>query len=294
MVSTRKRIINNHDYYYLEHSFRKHGIVEKREKYLGKKLPNNQDSIKQEFMIEIYRERWFDDFDLIKAGYASQRKSGPPSARAKEMKNFSIKYIYNTNRIEGSTLTLRETALLLEHGITPSARPVSDVKEADAHISAFNEMLEYKKDISLDTVLYFRRKLFGETKKDIAGKLRKHQVEIAGSKFTPPLAVEVYPLMEEFFKWYKKYNKMLHPIQLAGLVHLKLVTIHPFTDGNGRISRLMMNFILNKHGFPMLDITYKNRNSYYNALEKSQVKEQEHKFLQWFFRRYLKENEKYL
>ncbi len=155
-------------------------------------------------------------------------------------------------------------------------------------------MLDYKKDISLDTVLYFHRKLFGETKNDIAGKLREHQVEIAGSKFTPPLAVEVYPLMEEFFKWYKKYNKLLNPVQLAGLVHLKLVTIHPFTDGNGRISRLIMNFILNRHGFPMLDITYKNRNSYYNALEKSQVKEQEHKFLQWFFRRYLKDNEKYL
>ncbi len=82
--------------------------MEKREKYLGKKLPNNLDSIKQEFMVEIYRERWFDDFDLIKAEYASHRKSKPPSARAKEMKNFSIKYIYNTNKIEGYQMSKRQ------------------------------------------------------------------------------------------------------------------------------------------------------------------------------------------
>jgi Fic family protein len=75
-------------------------------------------------------------------------------------------------------------------------------------------------------------------------------------------------------------------------VHLKLVTIHPFNDGNGRISRLMMNFVLHKHGYPMLNITYEKRASYYNALERSQTKKQEHIFLQWFFNRYLNERMK--
>lgn len=289
MPSVKKKTIDGRVYYYLEHSFRKHGKVENREKYLGKEIPSNLDDNTKEFMSGIFRERWFDDFDIIKSAYASHIKSLSLTARAKEMETFSIKYTYNTNRIEGSTLTLRETALLLEKGITPSSRPISDVKEADTHISAFNEMLEYKRDLSMNTVLYFHKKLFEETKKDIAGKFRQHQVEISGSKFKPPLAVEVYPLMEEFMKWYKKSTKSLHPVHLAALVHLKLVTIHPFTDGNGRISRLMMNFVLNRYGFPMYDISYNNRNSYYNALERSQVNDDETVFLQWFFRRYMKE-----
>ncbi len=72
------------------------------------------------------------------------------------------------------------------------------------------------------------------------------------------------------------------------------VTIHPFTDGNGRISRLMMNFVLHKSGFPLLNVHYENRASYYNALERAQIKKQENIFVQWFFRRYIKAHERYL
>jgi len=94
----------------------------------------------------------------------------------------------------------------------------------------------------------------------------------------------------EFFKWYDRNKDKIHPVQLAGLVHLKLVTIHPFTDGNGRVSRLMMNFVLYKHGYPMFNITYEKRAGYYSALERSQTKKQEDIFLQWFFNRYLNES----
>ncbi|MDO9537513.1 MAG: Fic family protein, partial [Thermoplasmata archaeon] len=132
------------------------------------------------------------------------------------------------------------------------------------------------------------------TDHEIAGTLRRVQVEISGSRFSPPLAIEVYPMLTEFIQWYRKHNNKLHAVELAALTHLKLVTIHPFADGNGRISRLMMNFILYKRGFPMLDIPYEGRNSYYNALERSQVKDDDSVFLQWFFKRYLKENGKYL
>jgi len=268
--------------------------VEKREKYLGKKLPHNLDKITHDFMTEIFRERWFDDFDNIKSEYASRRKASPPSARAKEMETFSIKYTYNTNKIEGSTLTLRETALLLEKGITPASRPVSDVKEADAHVSAFYEMLDYEKDLSFDMILYFHKILFENTKGDIAGIIRSHQVAISGSKFIPPFPAEIYPLLMEFFKWYRKNKNTLHPIELAAHIHLKLVTIHPFADGNGRFSRLMMNFSLHKNGYPMLNIPYEKRSGYYNALERSQIKKEDKIFLQWFFRRYQNEYKNYL
>ena len=204
------------------------------------------------------------------------------------MENFMIKFTYNTQRIEGSKLTLRDTANLLEKGETPK-KPLRDIKEAEAHKKVFYNMLKYSKDLNLQIILQWNKLLLLETKTDIAGKIRNHGVAISGSKFTPPLAIELEVLLKEFFDWHNKNKNKLHPVMLSALVHLKFVTIHPFSDGNGRISRLMMNFILNKNGFPMLDIPYKNRNSYYTALERSQVKKDEKIFLQWFFKRYLQE-----
>jgi len=246
-----------------------------------------------EFMVEIDKEKWLDKFDKIKAEFLHQEKITPESAREKEIESFAIRFTYDTNRIEGSTLTLRDTADLLEKGITPGKRPICDVKEAQAHKNAFYEMLNFKKDLSLNTILYFHKKLFESIKADIAGIIRVHQVAIAGSKFMPPFPAEVYPLLMEFFKWYDKNKDKIHPVQLAALVHLKLVSINPFADGNGRISRLMMNFVLHKHGFPMLNIPYEKRSGYYRSLERSQIKKDENIFMQWFFRRYLKENKNY-
>jgi Fic family protein len=108
----------------------------------------------------------------------------------------------------------------------------------------------------------------------------------------PPSPVEVYPMLTEFFKWYK--NNKLHPIELAALVHLKLVTIHPFGDGNGRITRLVMNFVLNGKKYPLFDIPYEKRNGYYNALERSQDNKDDKVFLQWFVKRYIKEYKSYI
>ncbi|MFO7618471.1 MAG: Fic family protein [Thermoplasmata archaeon] len=290
----RKRKVDSNNYYYLEHSVRFGNKVEKRERYLGKTVPDNIDEIEFQFMTGIFAERWFRDLNQIKAGYEARMKESPPSVHRKDMELFSVRFTYNTNRIEGSRLTLRDTSLLLEKGITPKSRPSSDVKEAEAHRDAFFEMLGYRNSLSIETILHFHRKLFESTDQDVAGALRRVQVGISGSRFTPPLAIEVQSMLSEFIRWYRKNKDVIHPVQLAALVHLKLVTIHPFADGNGRISRLMMNLVLHQKGFPMLDIPYENRSSYYNALERSQVKSDDYIFLQWFFRRYVMENGKYL
>jgi Fic family protein len=106
--------------------------------------------------------------------------------------------------------------------------------------------------------------------------------------------IELESLLKEFFDWYQNIKKKTHPVELAALVHLKFVTIHPFTDGNGRISRLMMNFVLKRNEFPLMDISYNKRNSYYNSLERSQINKEDSIFVQWFFRRYLEEYKKYI
>lgn len=294
MVTIKRKAIGRQAYYYLEHSFRKNGKIQKKEKYLGKILPRNIEKLKENFLSELYKERWFEAFDRIKRNFSKEQKLTPRTAKEKEIENFMVRFTYDSNRIEGSRLTLRETADLLERGITPKAKPVCDIKEAEAHKKVFYDVLEYKKDISLQIVLYWHKKLFQDSKPDIAGKIRQHQVAISGSKFLPPFPAEVYPLIKEFFKWYERNKNKMHPVCFAALVHLKFVTVHPFADGNGRISRLMMNFVLHKHGFPLINISYENRSSYYNALERSQIKNNENIFLQWFFKRYAKEHKRYL
>ncbi|MFH1637220.1 MAG: Fic family protein [Candidatus Woesearchaeota archaeon] len=289
MVTVKKKRIGKQEYYYLEHSMKEGKHTTKKEKYLGKQIPKNMEEIKKQFLSEIYKERWYPQLEKIKKNYKKEQKLTPKTAKGKNIELFSIRFTYNSQRIEGSTLTLRETANLLEKGISPKERPVRDVKETETHQRVFYEMLAYKKELSLQIVLYWHKMLLGQTKKDLAGQIRKHQVMIAGSKFTPPFPPEVYPMLMEFFSWYIKNKDKLHPVELAALVHLKFVTIHPFADGNGRISRLIMNFVLNKHKWPMLDIHYENRNSYYNALEKSQIKSLDSTFVQWFFKRYIKE-----
>lgn len=294
MVSIGRKTIKGEKYYYLEHSRRVKEKVEKKELYLGKQIPKNIEELKRKFILEIYKEKWFSSFEKIRKNYARGIRATPKSAQEKEIENFAIKFTYNTQRIEGSKLSLRDTANLLERGITPKDKPVRDIKEAEAHRKIFYEMLDYKKDLTLQIVLYWNKKLLENTKPDIAGKIRQHQVRISGSRFVPPFPAELQTLLREFFEWYNKSKNKLNPVELTALVHLKFVTIHPFGDGNGRISRLMMNFILKKHGFPMLDIAYEKRNSYYNALERAQTKKNEDIFPQWFFRKYLDSNKGYL
>jgi len=143
--------------------------------------------------------------------------------------------------------------------------------------------------LSLIAVIYWHKELFEGTKPDVAGQIRDHGVRITGSRFIPPSPVELQPLLREFFSWHNSNKARAHPVELAALAHLKFVSIHPFSDGNGRISRLIMNFILKKHGYPMLNIDYKGRRAYYNALERAQVNNRERTFSQWFFRKYLRE-----
>ncbi len=288
-----KRNINGKKYFYLQHSYRIKGKVEVASKYLGPETPHNIDQIKAELMESINKRKWFDDLDKLKGNFSKEFKSMPKSAKDKYLENFLIRFTYNTNRIEGSTLTLKETARLLNEGITPGNKPLKDVKEAEAHKLVFQEMLRENSDLNLRLVLRWHKRLFVATDQDIAGIIRKHPVAIAGSKYEPPQPVELNYLLRRFFLWYNNNKKDTHPVELAALAHLKFVTIHPFTDGNGRISRLIMNFILHRNGFPMLDIPYSNRASYYNALERSQTKDMDRIFLQYLIKKYLKEYQKY-
>ena len=294
MVNLRLKEVNGKKYYYLEHTIRESSEFRNKRKYLGSEIPKNLELIKENFMYELFLEKYKKSLESVKKRFSEDFSKYPPSAKEDYIESFMIRFTYNTNRIEGSTLSLKETADLLQQNITPRNKPIQDVKETEAHKKLFYEMLNYKKNLNLSLVLHWHKLLLQDTKPDIAGKIRQHQVAIARSKVELPFPAELDVLLHEFFIWHNKNKDKLNPVILAALVHLKFVTIHPFSDGNGRISRLMMNFVLNNHGYPMMNIEYTNRNSYYNALERSQTKNKDYIFVQYLVKRYIRSYKKYL
>jgi Fic family protein len=205
--------------------------------------------------------------------------------KEKIKEQIAVSFTYNTNAIEGSTITLNETREILEHGIAPN-KPLRDIKEAEAHAKIFLRMLEQKGKISRELILLWHKELFNDTKQDISGTFRKYLVRV-GSYLAPDWQ-DVEKLIKDMVLFCKK-NKRMNAIELAARVHYKFEKIHPFGDGNGRIGRLLMNSILWHNNYPLIIIEYKKRKAYYKALQNS-----EDKFFAYFSRTYLKVHGKYL
>jgi len=225
----------------------------------------------------------------IKREHSKKFKKLPSSIRKKFIENFLIKFTYNTNRIEGSTLTLKDTSLILKDKIAPKGASTKEVKEAENHEKAFDFMYDHKGDIDLKFILGLHKTLLEGIDDEIAGKIRDFDVSIAGTVFKPPRDHELKYELKEFFKWYSKAKRKISPFELAGLVHLRFVTIHPFGDGNGRIARLLQNLVLKKYGYPMLDIPYKDREEYYDNLENCQINKIQKPFIDYLKKEYFNE-----
>lgn len=279
------RITKKQDYFVIQYSYKKDGKVKTKEKYLGKTISDNIENLKEEFLRQINGEYLFKKFDKIKENYQKNWKKFPLSVKEKARKEITIKFTYNTNAIEGSHITLDETKKLIEENIAPN-KSLNDVQESKNHAKIFNEIMDNKfKELSLELVKQWHRDMFNESKPDMAGEIRDYLVKVGD--YLCPDWQDLPELLKEFFSWYNKNKDKLHPIELAGATHYKFVKIHPFGDGNGRISRLIINFILNKNNFPPLIIEHKKRESYYRALNNADRKKSEWEFLKYIYRRYL-------
>lgn len=188
-----------------------------------------------------------------------------------------LEYTFESNRIEGNTLTLRETDLVINEGLTISGKSMREHLEAVNHqeaISYIKELMQRKIAINEREVLSIHNLILRGIQSEYAGKYRDIQVMIKGSAHLSPQPFMVKDEMLYYFTWYEQNKDTLHPIILAAEMHERLVTIHPFVDGNGRTSRLIMNLILLSKGYVIANIKgdYDTRMNYYNALEQVQIK----------------------
>jgi len=271
-------------YYYLRHSFRKGNKVVTKEVYLGTKIPKNVDKIVIDFKNKLQKEL-YERLESIKKNFQEEWKRYPESAKKKEKEEISIAFTYNTNAIEGSTITLEEVREILQNKIAPN-KPLRDIKETEAHSNVFLGMLDKKEKITNSLLLKWHQRIFGETKPDLSGKFRDYLVRVG--PYIAPDWQEVNELMNKLMRFIDKNSKM-NPIELSARAHYKFESVHPFGDGNGRIGRLIMNHILWHKGYPMLIIEYKKRQSYYKAFPKG-----EEAFVDYFIRRYLAVHKKRL
>ena len=202
----------------------------------------------------------------------------PVPAVKKLQEQFKIEMTYNSNGIEGNTLTLKETFLVISEGITIKGKPLKDHLEAKNHYEALEYLYSLvEKDNSQNISEYLIRNLHklvtAETDKEWAGNYRNSNVIIVGSEHTPPDAFEVSIVMGDLIKWLRGNQKKLHPIELAAIFHHKLVFIHPFFDGNGRTARLAMNLLLMQKSYPMAVMLKNDRKKYYQTLSRADEKD---------------------
>ncbi|MFK7834258.1 MAG: Fic family protein [Winogradskyella sp.] len=204
---------------------------------------------------------------------------------SKVTKALEIEYTYESNKIEGNTLTLQETALVVEKGLTIGGKTMTEHLEVINHTHAIDfikDLAQSKNTISERDILQIHSLILQGIDKPNAGVYRKVPVIISGAKHKPPQPFLVPKQMEDLILWYNENKEVLHPVELSAQMHERLVTIHPFIDGNGRASRLLMNLILLQNGYPIaiLKGDDKSRLEYYNALELAQTEDNKKVFIE--------------
>jgi len=221
-----------------------------------------------------------DEIDRLKEKLDASR----PLLNQSLLAAIDIEYTYDSNRIEGNTLTLRETDIVINKGLTIGGKSMREHLEANNHYEAILYIRDLIKDdvpISEKLIKAIHAIVLRGIDRDNAGKYRAVPIAISGSRHTPPQPWQVPKLMEDLQRWMQTAVGTLHPVILAAEIHERIATIHPFIDGNGRTARLLMNLSLLQNGYTITNIPgdTENRLSYYNALEKCNLDEDKTDFL---------------
>jgi len=300
MVYLEKKNVNGKEYYRLVYAIRKGNKVTHKVKYIGKKLPPKKrlEQLKKELSREIYGQgyKYLSQEDIKKieskkSEYKKDLKKASKLEKEKRLKEFIIRFTYDSSKLAGVNVTLRQTSLILKEGIIPkNFKNIQSIKEVENHEKGFIAITKYKGKLDIRFLKNLHKILFLGIDDSIAGKLRneiKRNVGIAGTPYVPQKWQMLKKELGNFFKWYKSENRKLHPLELAALIHLRLISIQLFVDGNSRLARLLMNWVLWKKQCPMIDIPIEDLEAYYNVLDKYQIEKQEKPFIDYIKKKYL-------
>ncbi|MEK6843006.1 MAG: Fic family protein [Candidatus Micrarchaeota archaeon] len=274
MATIEKQRHGNHDYFYLSKSIRVSSEkVRKIRVFLGRKMPSHDElqthfkelekKTPKSYVPKLLSRKTVERLDDLAA--ASQLFEGIKQDLLP--KDFLVRFTYNTNAIEGNPLTLRQTALILSDKIAPQGAKTEDVVEVLNGGDAWDFVKGFKGKLTNGFIRKIQFEVTKNTSCRIQGNFRDSEVRITGSEWKPPLAKEIPGQIEKLVEEYSSTKKIRHPVELASFLHNRLVQIHPFTDGNGRSARLLMNWVLIRNRFPPAIIENAIKEEYYRMIE---------------------------
>lgn len=285
MAYVESKLLGRSKYFYLVANIREGEGWRKFRVYIGKNLSKQEtEKNKKTFLPRLKRkiEEHLKKTDVLKSIISEndlkalekiQRKykrllEQSPAVREKYYEWFVTTFTYNSNAIEGSTITLQETSMILFDKITPPNRTLREVREVENHKKAFDYILAYKGDINKAFVQKLHKILTDEIlSREESGKFRKVRAFVRGAEEIPPKPEKVEGQFRIQMKWYRRNKKKYHPVIVASYFHTAFEGIHPFVDFNGRTGRLLLNFILLKNNLPAIDIRNKEKGKYYDAIK---------------------------
>lgn len=287
MVYIIKKRIKGEVYYYVNHSVRIEDKVRTLSQYIGKG-PFSQSEIESlikkksqlilleaEFLKVFSKKSHYKEhilpisfINILERLKEINRIMAPfnKSYFEKFEDNLRLRYVHGSTAIEGNTLSLRDAQLILEED-TPAGNTLREMHEILNYKELFRFMRDYRGDINLKLILKIHETLMKNIDDENAGTLRNIDISISGTDYDPT----PFPLLEDelnsMVEWYNEKKGQISPVELASTIHQKFVEIHPFIDGNGRVSRELLNFILIKNNYPRLVIPFERRGVYLRCID---------------------------
>ena len=237
-----KNFVDSH--YYLD-KVKEQNI--KSDLYINRELLENVEAIKLHF------NKYF-----LKQNSATIRET---------YKNFIIEFAYNTASLEGNTITLKEAEKLLKENLAPKEKTMREIFDLQNTEKVFFHLLDTGNEINHQSIIEIHDMLMENI--DVRKGYRTHEIRVFKSHFDSSPVMYIKTDMDLLLKWYNKYKNKLHPLVLGAMFHHKFERIHPFSDGNGRAGRMILNHILMRNGYPPLIIKKQNRSEYLKQLAKA-------------------------
>lgn len=276
MVYHEVRVIEGKKQNYLVFNSRKNNKWIKKSKFIGTGNISKDkiEILKKEFQMEIINAQNSENISKEQIEIIENLKkifNEKFNLLSKEEANilentFFTELTYNSNAIEGNSLSLEDTNLVLNEDLVPEGKTLREINEAKNHIEAIKFLENYYGDLNEAFILKIHSIILKNISDRYAGRYRENTVRIFRSDVTFPESDKIPQLMGNLIYWYKQNKNKMHPFELAITFSMKLVSIHPFVDGNGRVSRLIMNFLLKKKQYPWVNIYMKQRSEYLKAV----------------------------